>query len=94
MKVAETGGSGPSSSSLSPYAGGDLQNKQERSKQLILLVFLDLHFSSVLFSSRCGFFLLPMAGLAVAVFCGGGGDVEISPGGSSGGCWFSVFSFL
>jgi hypothetical protein len=56
MKVAETGGSGTSSSSLSPYAGGDLQNKQERSKQLILLVFLDLHFSSVLFSSRCGFF--------------------------------------
>jgi len=38
--------------------------------------------------------LLPMAGLVVAVFYGGGGDVEISPGGSSGGCWFSVFSFL
>jgi len=36
----KTGGSGTSSSSLSPYAGGDLQNNQKRSKQLILVFFL------------------------------------------------------
>ena len=35
----KTGGSGTSSSSLSPYASGDLQNNQKRSKQLILVFF-------------------------------------------------------
>jgi hypothetical protein len=70
MKVAETGGSGTSSSSLSPYAGGDLQNKQERSKQLILLVFFRSAFLLCSLFLPVRFFLLPMAGLAVAVFCG------------------------
>jgi hypothetical protein len=42
MKGTESGESGTSSSSLPPYAGGDLQNNQERSKQLILLFFLFL----------------------------------------------------
>jgi hypothetical protein len=32
-----TGGSGTSSSSLSPYAGGDLQNNRKHNKQLILI---------------------------------------------------------
>jgi len=39
----KTGGSGTSSSSLSPYAGGDLQNNQKRSKQLILVFFFLVH---------------------------------------------------
>jgi hypothetical protein len=34
-----TGGSGTSSSSLSPYAGGDLQNKRKHNRQLILIFF-------------------------------------------------------
>jgi hypothetical protein len=33
----KTGGSGTSSSSLSPYAGGDLQNNRKHNKQLILI---------------------------------------------------------
>jgi hypothetical protein len=32
-----TGGSGTSSSSLSPYAGGDLQNNRKHNRQLILI---------------------------------------------------------
>uniref|UniRef100_A0A6M2F3G9 Transmembrane protein n=1 Tax=Populus davidiana TaxID=266767 RepID=A0A6M2F3G9_9ROSI len=39
MKVVETGGSGPSSSSLSPCAGGDLHQQQKRNNQLILVLF-------------------------------------------------------
>jgi hypothetical protein len=37
MKVAETGGSGTSSSYLFPCAGGDLQQQQKRNNQLILV---------------------------------------------------------
>jgi hypothetical protein len=33
----KTGGSRTSSSSLSPYAGGDLQNNQKHNRQLILI---------------------------------------------------------
>jgi hypothetical protein len=36
----KTGGSGMSSSSLSPYASGDLQNNQKHHRQLILIFFL------------------------------------------------------
>jgi hypothetical protein len=52
MKVTETGGSGTSSSSLSPYAGSDLQQQQKRNNQLIL-VFISFVFEIcfVLFSS-------------------------------------------
>jgi hypothetical protein len=52
MKVAETGGTGTSSSSLSPCAGGDLQQQQKRNNQLILV------FISFVFVFCFGFFLL------------------------------------
>jgi hypothetical protein len=58
MKVAETGGLGPSSSSLSPCAGGDLQQQQKRNNQLILVfisfVFVLLRF--FLLFVRSGFY--------------------------------------
>jgi hypothetical protein len=58
MKVAETGGSGTSSSSLSPYAGSDLQQQQKRNNQLILVfisfVFVLLRF--FLLFVRSGFY--------------------------------------
>jgi hypothetical protein len=71
-------GSGTSSSSLSPYAGGDLQNNQKYNRQLILIflyfwsksghIFL---FSRSVPSLPLGLiFLLSMVDLAVAVFCG------------------------
>jgi hypothetical protein len=47
----ETGGSGMSSSSLSPYASGDLQNTQKHNKQLILVFFFLVH-GSVCFHFR------------------------------------------
>jgi len=71
-------GSGMSSSSLSPYAGGDLQNNQKYNRQLILIflyfwsksghIFL---FSRSVPSIPLGLiFLLSMVDLAVAVFYG------------------------
>jgi hypothetical protein len=50
----KTSGSRMSSSSLSPYAGGDLQNNQKRSKQLILVfsfLFTDLFTTFSFFGS-------------------------------------------
>jgi hypothetical protein len=47
----ETGGSRMSSSSLSPYASGDLQNTQKHNKQLILVFFFLVH-GSVCFHFR------------------------------------------
>jgi hypothetical protein len=43
----KTGGSGMSSSSLSPYAGGDLQNNRKHYRQLILIfLFVQVRFGS------------------------------------------------
>jgi len=58
----ETGGSGTSSSSLSPYASGDLQNTQKRNKQLILVFFFLVH-GSVCFHFRSAFLLVSPSSL-------------------------------
>jgi len=59
----KTGGSGTSSSSLSPYAGGDLQNNQKRSKQLILVLSFFLVHGSVCFRFGFAFLLVSPSSL-------------------------------
>jgi hypothetical protein len=59
----KTGGSGTSSSSLSPYASGDLQNNQKRSKQLILVFFFFLVHGSVCFHFGFVFLLVSPSSL-------------------------------
>lgn len=61
-----TGGSETSSSSLSPYAGGDLQNNQKHNRQLILIFLFVQVRSRVCCSVRvCCSFLLQTADLVV-----------------------------
>jgi hypothetical protein len=53
MKVAETGGSGTSSSSLSPYAGGESHRHLQKPRNATSSCFYFVFFSS---SPICSFF--------------------------------------
>ena len=78
MKATKTGGSGTSSLSLSPYAGGDLQNNQKHNRQLIL-IFLSFWSRSVSSLPLGLIFLLLMADLVAvgaAVEMGGSCPVD------------------
>jgi hypothetical protein len=90
-KTKQQGVSGSTSSSQSPYAGGDLQSNRTQHRQLILifLSFSDL-FRSSPFSNLLHFCFLPSSGgrsgdcvsvaVGVAVLCGQPGEAAMERG--------------